>query len=372
MTDNVLNTDEKNVLVQKEDNVPVSELVQVGCCRKQITKETIELLALENYRSNGKGLTIEDLITKFSVNKPNAQRSLKYFHSNGVLFTAHDLILKGIHLLQNKNPQEYFPTCIKAEIIENLKSKSVLVQPTWVNLTKDSHFSSKNPLSNAIEYQKAQSFLDVLLLLPFTPPNIHKLQLMFPLDKEYYRELKQNEQPINRAKSHEENIGRRHATYRLSPRGSVEVSIRTTDTPFRVEKDEDVSDLFSFLGQVRDRFLYHVGDIRERHVPPLLNWILKQCDLNKDVEIDEKAQLVLPDIQLKSADRVFRTYIKIMKDKAYCRVEESLTLNQILPEALDNIRRPYKSIENKIDKLTELMEKNTQQPVMAERETKHD
>lgn len=37
-----------------------------------------------------------------------------------------------------------------------------------------------------------------------------------------------------------------------------------------------------------------------------------------------------------------------MKDKAYCRVEESLTLNQILPEALDNIRRPYKSIENKI------------------------
>ena len=85
---------------------------------------------------------------------------------------------------------------------------------------------------------------------------------------------------------------------------------------------------------VRDRFLYHVSDIKEQHVPNLLNWILKQCDLNKDVEIDDIAQLTFPDIQLKSADRVFRLYVKVMKDKAYCRGEESLTLNQILPEAL--------------------------------------
>jgi hypothetical protein len=357
MTDNSSNTDDKDVLVQKEVNVLVSELVQVGCCRKQITEETIELLAIQKYRTNGQGITIEDLTTKCSVKKPNAQRSFKYFHSINVLFTAQDLILQDINLLQNKNPQEYFPTCIKAEIIENLKRKSVLVQPTGVTLSKDSHFSSKNPLSNALEHQKAQSFLEVLLLLPFTPPYLHKIQLMFHLDMEYYNELKQNEQSINRAKPYEEIIGRRRVTYRLSPNGTVEVAISTTDTPFRIEKDEDVSDLFSFLGQVRDRFLYHVSDIRERHVPPLLNWILKQCDLNKDVEIDEKAQLVLPDIQLKSADRVFRTYIKIMKDKAYCRVEESLTLNQILPEALDNIRHPYKSIENKIEALTKQLDK---------------
>jgi hypothetical protein len=94
---------------------------------------------------------------------------------------------------------------------------------------------------------------------------------------------------------------------------------------------------------VRDRFLYHVSDIEEQHVPNLLNWILKQCDLNKDVEIDSTAQLTFPDIQLKSADRVFRLYVKVIKDKAYCKGEESLTLNQILPEALDNIRHPYKS-----------------------------
>jgi hypothetical protein len=88
-----------------------------------------------------------------------------------------------------------------------------------------------------------------------------------------------------------------------------------------------------------------------------LNWILKQCDLNKDVEIDNIAQLTFPDIQLKSADRVFRLYVKVIKDKAYCRGEESLTLNQVLPEALDNIRHPYKSIEDKIDALTKRLDK---------------
>jgi hypothetical protein len=108
---------------------------------------------------------------------------------------------------------------------------------------------------------------------------------------------------------------------------------------------------------VRDRFLYHVSDIKEQHVPNLLNWILKQCDLNKDVEIDSTAQLTFPDIQLKSADRVFRLYVKVIKDKAYCRGEESLTLNQILPEALDNIRHPYKSLEKKIDYIIELRER---------------
>jgi hypothetical protein len=176
------------------------------------------------------------------------------------------------------------------------------------------------------------------------------------LNTEFYNELKQKEQPINRAKPYEENIGRRHVTYRLSPNGTVEVYISTTDTPFRIERDEDISTLFAFLGQVRDRFLYHVSDKKEIHVPDLLNWILKQCDLNKDIEIDDTAQLTFPDIQLKSADRVFRLYVKKIEGKAYCRGEESLTLNQPLPEALDNIRHPYKSLEKKLDYMIELLE----------------
>ena len=349
-----------NVPIPIKKDVPFRELAYTELPQKHISKNKVEELAIEKYRKCGRGIKFIDITRKFDCSKRKAQRILKDCCQKKIGKTGnwHQPIL--FRAVRRTSPQEYFPTSIKAEILEDLKKrKNVPIDPTGVNLSNDSLFSSKNPLSNAIEYQKAQSFLDVLLLLPFTPPNIHKLQLMFPLDKEYYRELKQNEQPTNRAKSHEENIGRRRVTYRLSPNGTVEVAISTTDTPFRIEQDEDMSEFFSFLGQVRDRFLYHVSDMRERHVPSLLNWILKQCDLNKDVEIDDRTQIALPDIQLKSADRVFRTYIKIMKDKAYCRVEESLTLNQILPEALDNIRRPYKSIENKIDKLTELLGKNT-------------
>jgi len=45
---------------------------------------------------------------------------------------------------------------------------------------------------------------------------------------------------------------------------------------------------------------------------------------------------------------VFRIYIKSLKDKAVCRAEESVKLDLLLPEALDNIRHPYKSIESKL------------------------
>ena len=177
---------------------------------------------------------------------------------------------------------------------------------------------------------------------------------MLHIDKEYYNTLiKGDERPRNRAKVHEENIGRRHVTYTFSPNGTVEVGVRSSDTPFRLETDEDESVIFSFLGQVRDRLLYHVSDIRERLTPPIMDWTLKACDLNKDVEIDDTCQLTLPDIQLKHADRVFRLYVKSLHDKAVYRSEESLTLKRVLPEALESIRYPYKSVEKKLDELPE-------------------
>ena len=174
---------------------------------------------------------------------------------------------------------------------------------------------------------------------------------MLSIDKQYYKELAQKEGHINRAKPYEEIIGRRHVTYTFSPNGTVEIAVKSSDTPFKLETDEDESIIFSFLGQVRDRLLYHVSDIRERHIPPIMNWILKACDLNKDVEIDDTCQITLPDIQLKYADRVFRLYIKSLQDKAVYRSEESVTLNHILPEALDHIRHPYKSVENAIEQI---------------------
>ena len=94
--------------------------------RKYIIKENVEKIAIDKYRENGLGITIGDIEREFSVNKAKAQRTLKYFHEGKVLFTANDLIIEGISILQNKSPQQYFPTCIKAEIIECLSKRKNL------------------------------------------------------------------------------------------------------------------------------------------------------------------------------------------------------------------------------------------------------
>ena len=93
------------------------------------------------------------------------------------------------------------------------------------------------------------------------------------MDKEYYDTLTQGERPKNRAKIHKENIGRRHVTYTFSPNGTVEIAVKSSDTPFKLETDEDESVIFSFFGQVRDRLIYHVSDIREQQVPPIMKWM---------------------------------------------------------------------------------------------------
>jgi hypothetical protein len=138
----------------------------------------------------------------------------------------------------------------------------------------------------------------------------------------------------------------------FSPNGTVEISVKSSDTPFRLETEQDESVIFSFLGQIRDRLLYHVSDIRERHIPPIMEWVLKVCDLNKDVNIQDTCQMTLPDIQLKYADRVFRLYVKSLHDKAIYRSEESLAPSLVLPKALENIARPYRSVEAKVDELS--------------------
>jgi hypothetical protein len=69
-------------------------------------------------------------------------------------------------------------------------------------------------------------------------------------------------------------------------------------------------------------------------------------------------QLSSIDIQLKYAHRVFRQYVKSLHDKAVYRCEESLAFKSTpLVEALDQIRNPYKALENKIDNLATIVAK---------------
>lgn len=61
----------------------------------------------------------------FHVKKTRAQRTLKNLLHEGAFFTGSNLVREGINLIKNKKPQEYFPSRIKAEILENLKKKKM-------------------------------------------------------------------------------------------------------------------------------------------------------------------------------------------------------------------------------------------------------
>lgn len=180
---------------------------------------------------------------------------------------------------------------IRADILENLrKRENVLIEPTGLNLCS----YSNNPISDALDYQKAQHFLDVLKLIRFSSLCIHKLQLQLSVNSEVYHDVKHEPNEYNRVKVHLERIGNQvkgvpNVKYLIYPNGRVLVYIACSDTPFKLETDNDVSFLFAFLGQVRDRLLYVLSDVRERFVPSIMDWRLLECDVNKDVVIDDMA-----------------------------------------------------------------------------------
>lgn len=79
--------------------------------RNYIPAEEMMELAINHYRNKkGKGITFDYLIEKgLAKHKKQAQNTLKYHLRKGTLFTLGD-----------KRPQQYYPTSIKSEIIQNL------------------------------------------------------------------------------------------------------------------------------------------------------------------------------------------------------------------------------------------------------------
>jgi hypothetical protein len=88
--------------------------------------------------------------------------------------------------------------------------------------------------------------------------------------------------------------------YLVYPNGKVMVFVACSNNPFKLEDEADESILYSFLGQVRDRLLYLMTDPHERIVPPIMQWILTGCDINKDVTVSDKLQLTAIKIRIPS------------------------------------------------------------------------
>lgn len=342
----------KNVPIRSEHIVPNEQLVHILPCRKRISKTEIERLAVEKYNSCGKGLSFSDIVIQFGCSKTKAQRILKDCCSKKVDNAASRPSTILFRLPKRTKPQLYFPSIIRADILENLRNReNVLIEPTGLNLSS----YSNNPISNALDYQKAQHFSDVLKLIRFSPLYIHKLQLQLSVNSEVYHDVKHEFNKYNRVKVHLERIGSHNVKYLIYPNGRVLVYIACSDTPFKLETDNDVSFLFAVLGQVRDRLLHALSDVRERFVPSIMDWRLLECDV-----IDDMEQLTLPNILLKDADRVFRLYVKSLHDKSVYRCEESLSVDLPISVALDEIRFPDKltldSIKQAVDEINQKLD----------------
>jgi hypothetical protein len=208
--------------------------------RNYISKDKIETIAIEKYRENGLGITFQDVEREFSVNKGKAQRKLKHFHRRGVLFTANDLRLEGIISIPNKSPQQYFATCMKAEIIEGVnKRKNALVNP-GVDLLVPTSSNLMAATSNDLEGH-------LLPLLPQAPIFLHNFHFKIGIDLGCYPDLDLPCYNNNSGKRHSENIGTSHVDYVLYPNGTVDIHVRCSNNPFRLETEIDRSRILHSL-----------------------------------------------------------------------------------------------------------------------------
>lgn len=341
-----ISNNQVNVPISLPKIVPLQKDIRIKKTREYVTHRQISLLAEEGGK---RGITFKDVMNNFECTKNQAQRKLKYAHYSGVLFTASDLISDGVEPtphFKNNRPQRYYAYAIRSEIIEKIKDekKNVLLGTTVPR-------HSRHPLSNCLDYEKATNLFEVMQRFPWRPLHIHKIQLELSVDKECYELITGIQWRGNAGRYMEEIIDHTHVKYVYYKTGKVSVYVECSDKPFKIETENDLALVYSHLGQVRDRLELHVSDPRGRLTPNISTWTLKQCDFNKDMPITDKAQMVLPDIQLSSALETFRLYVKNLGGDAFYRCEDSRQVNQPLVAYLNSTINPAAAMFARIEKI---------------------
>jgi hypothetical protein len=122
----------------------------------------------------------------------------------------------------NHKPQQYYPACLKSNVLKAKMSKNIPVKPTGVglsNIPSSRRFSiyllmlmmSHMTIRLYIGNESLEGY--VLPLLPSAPLHIHKIQLKLKVPKECYCELDIPVASRNRGKEHVEIIGTARACY---------------------------------------------------------------------------------------------------------------------------------------------------------------
>ncbi len=139
-----------------------------------------------------------------------------------------------------------------------------------------------------------------------------------------------------------EHQGKPEVEYLIYPNGTIMIHVSCSRHPFKLQDEEDILTITSYLGRVEDRLKLLFADTRNEIVPNALTWTLTGCDVNKDIQIGDMAHLSSLSIQVKSALGVFRGYVKVIEDKAVYRVERSLVPNEPVSSAFETLRRGVK------------------------------
>jgi hypothetical protein len=302
--------------------------------RRYTKHQVIDKLAIDKYNGTGKGISFNDLVLSgLARHKRQAQETLKHFRQKKILFT-----------IENHKPQQYYPICLKSEIIKTRFSKNARLRVTGVPCLQGSYPSTED----VIVTQTLEGY--VLPLLHDMPLNIHKLHLMTRITSDYYHEIALTSSRWNSAKEHQEIVGTAFVKYIFYANGAVMVFIESSNNPFKFENYDDLGNLIAFLGQVRDRLIVFLQDRHERIVSEIKCWELKQCDINRDVRVSDWLQLTGLKIQLKHAFHLFRVYIKSKGKDTVCRVEESInfTNKRSVVEAINAIFNPTERLEKQI------------------------
>lgn len=258
---------------------------------------------------------------------------LKYHLKKGTLFT-----------LRDTRPQQYFPSIMRPEIITNELNKNTPIDPTRVTYSTTRH--SSNPLDNST-LQTLEGH--ILPLLPAAPLFIHNIHLKLKISCECYVELNLPTIHGNNGKKHSEVIGNSRVDYTFYPNGTVNVEIRCSNHPFKLQTEADRSRLLVFFGQVRQALISFLMDSHERLVPEIMHWELTECDINKDIKVSESVHFTGVKIQVKHIDHLFRIYIKSMGEDTICRVEESRNPNKPAIDAINHVFNPIERFEKIIE-----------------------
>jgi hypothetical protein len=326
-------------------NVRLRHLGRISS-RKNLKLQEVRMFAQNFFDRWKRGIKFEDLQTTFGIGKERAQRTIKWAVQERYLFT-----------LKRTNPQVYFPTSRKAEVIKYLY-KNVLNDTTGMDTDNGRKEPSKNGVflsSENLGRRKADSLVEALILTHTSPRHIHNIHLEYSIDRQYYHDIEAFPQHRSKAKKIEHRIDGNSVAFLYYPTGTVTTTVACTKAPFRIETIDDESEIHTYLGQIRAKSLDHLSDSRGSIVPRLSQWLLLECDVNIDIEVTDAMQLSFPTIQIypnvyvmqiqhklpcKSFFNVLRMYIKSIEDKAFLRLEGLMSGHSPVFQTLQNLRYP--------------------------------